>query len=127
MKKILIADDEPGIRQLVRRILGKDYVVIEAQNGEEAVNIAHSQKPDLILMDIMMPKMDGYNACHIIKTDPASKEIPVVMLTGVGLQLNKKLAEQMGANGYITKPFTGQILKDKVDQLLASEKQSSAT
>ena len=68
-KKILIADDEPGIRELVRRVLSKDYVVVEAQNGVEAVNITHSQKPDLILLDIMMPEMDGLTACNTIKKD----------------------------------------------------------
>ncbi len=127
MRKILIADDELGIRELVRRILSKDYVVVEAQNGEEAVNITHSQKPDLILMDIMMPKKDGYTALSEIKSNPDTKSTPVVMLSGIGLELNKKLADSFGANGYITKPFTGQILKANVDQFLSSKKQSSAT
>jgi len=117
-RTVLVVDDEKNIRQLVRRMLGDKCVVLEAQDGEVAVNIARSQKPDLILMDIMMPKIDGYTACHTIKRDPATKAIPVVMLTGVGYELNQKLAEEMGANGYITKPFTLRDLLDIIGQLL---------
>jgi len=118
-KKILIADDETGIRLIVGRILDKDYVVLEATNGEEAVEIAKGQKPDLILMDLIMPKMDGYAACSQIKADPATKGIPVVILTAVGHELNKKFAAEMGAEAYITKPFSIQGLIDVITPLLA--------
>ena len=118
-KKILIADDEPSIRLTVRKMLDKDYIVLEATNGEEAVDIARGQGPDLILMDLMMPKMDGYTACHAIKTDQATKVIPVIMLTAIGHELNKKFAIEMGAEGYITKPFTTQELMDVITPLLA--------
>ena len=118
-KKILIADDETGIRLTVGRILDKDYVVLEAANGEEAVEIAKGQKPDLILMDLIMPKMDGYAACSQIKADEATKGIPVVILTAVGNELNKKFATEMGAEGYITKPFNIQELMDVITPILA--------
>jgi CheY-like chemotaxis protein len=118
-KKILIADDETGIRLTVGRILDKDYVVLEATDGEEAVEIAKVQKPDLILMDLIMPKMDGYAACSQIKTDEATKGIPVVILTAVGNELNKKFAREMGAEGYITKPFNIQELMDVITPILA--------
>ena len=118
-KKILIADDETGIRLTVGRILDKDYVVLEAANGEEAVEIAKGQKPDLILMDLIMPKMDGYAACSQIKADEATKGIPVVILTAVGHELNKKFATEMGAEGYITKPFNIQELMDVITPILA--------
>jgi CheY-like chemotaxis protein len=118
-KKILIADDETGIRLTVGRILDKDYIVLEAANGEEAVEIAKGQKPDLILMDLIMPKMDGYAACSQIKADEATKGIPVVILTAVGNELNKKFATEMGAEGYITKPFNIQELMDVITPLLA--------
>ena len=121
-KKILIADDEPNIRILVSSMLGKDYTVIEASDGEEAIDVAHNQKPDFILMDILMPKVDGYIACHAIKTDPATKAIPVVMLTAVGYELNKRLAEEVGADGYITKPFSSQDLLDTVDRCVTKPK-----
>ena len=118
-KKILIADDETGIRLTLGRALDKDYVVLEATNGEEAVEIAKGQKPDLILMDLIMPKMDGYAACSQIKADEATKGIPVVILTAIGHELNKKFATEMGADGYITKPFNIQELIDLITPLLA--------
>jgi two-component system alkaline phosphatase synthesis response regulator PhoP len=117
-KKILIADDETSIRLTVGRLLGNDYIVLEATNGEEAVEIAKVQKPDLILMDLIMPKMDGYAACSQIKADEATKEIPVVILTAVGNELNKKFAAEMGAEGYITKPFNIQELMDVITPIL---------
>ncbi len=119
-KKILIADDEVNIRLLVSSMLGKDYIVLKASDGEEAINIARSQKPDLILMDIMMPNIDGYIACHTIKKDPVTKAIPIVMLTSIGHELNVKLSQEMGANGYVTKPFSPQDLLDTIGQLLKS-------
>jgi len=117
-KKILIVDDEPSVRALVKKLLGKGYVVLEANDGEEAVNMAFNQKPDLILMDILMPKMDGYTACNKVKKDPLTRAIPVVMLTAVDHELNVKLSQEMGANGYITKPFTPRDLLAAVDQFL---------
>ena len=116
--RVLIADDEPNIRSLVSSMLGKDYVVLEAGDGDEALNIARRQKPDLVLMDIMMPKVDGYSACSIIKTDQTTKGIPVVMLTAIGYELNKELAKKIGADGYITKPFSLQGLLHTIKQFL---------
>ena len=118
-KKVLVVDDEPAVRQLIRRILSKDYAVLEAQNGEEAVNMAQSLKPDVILMDMMMPKMDGLTACHAIKTNQITRGIPVVMLTAIDYELNKKLSKDvMGADEYITKPFNSQALLKTIRQLL---------
>jgi CheY-like chemotaxis protein len=117
-KKILIADDEPGVRLTVIRMLEKDYVVLEATNGEEAVDIVKEQRPDLILMDLMMPRKDGYTACYEIKNDQETKLIPVIILTAVGHELNKKYAVEMGADGYITKPFTIQELTGVITPLL---------
>jgi two-component system alkaline phosphatase synthesis response regulator PhoP len=117
-KKILVADDESSIKLLVRSMLGQDYIVLEAKNGEEAIDIARSQKPALILMDIMMPEMDGYTSCHMIKTDPVTKAIPVVMLTALGYKLNVKLSQEMGADGYLTKPFNSQDLLGVIGKFL---------
>jgi len=115
-KKILVVDDEGVIRHLVRSILGKENIVLEARDGQVAVDIARSQKPDFILMDIMMPNMDGYTACHKIKKDPMTKTIPVVMLTALGQELNMKLGQEMGADGYITKPFSSKVLLDTISR-----------
>lgn len=120
-KKILIVDDEPSVRRTLRKTLSKNYIVLEAEDGEEAVNMARKEKPALVLMDLMMPKMDGYTACHVIKTDPVTKVIRVVMLTVVDHELNVKLGREMGADGYITKPFRSQELLDSVNSFLPSE------
>ena len=91
--------------------------------AREAVNMARSQKPDIILMDILMPRMDGLTACYAIKTDQTTKEIPVVMLTAIDYDLNRKLSEDvMGADGYITKPFSSQLLRGTIKQLLRNSK-----
>ena len=118
-KLILIVEDDPKILKLTRDMLQvSGYITIEATDGKQGVELARARKPDLILMDIMMPEMDGYTACDAIKTDKATSEIPVVMLTAMGYELNKKLAEKLGADGYITKPFTRQELLDKISQFL---------
>lgn len=121
-KTILIVDDEKNVRHLVRSMLGTENTVIEAEDGKVAVHMARRHKPDLILMDIMMPEMDGYTACKTIKTTPVIKVIPVVMLTAVGYELNVKLGQEMGADGYITKPFSHQNLLNTIDRFLKSPK-----
>ena len=121
-KKVLIVDDEENVRYIVRSMLGKENFVLEAKDGEAAVNMARSYKPDIILMDIMMPNMDGYTACHTIKQDPATKAIPVVMLTALGQELNVKLSQEMGADGYITKPFSLNTLTGTVERFLKNPK-----
>lgn len=121
-KTILIADDEETVRTLVKRLLGKTYKVLEADNGEEAVKVAVNQKPDLILMDILMPKMDGLTACYAIKRNQATKEIPVVMLTAVDYELNRKLSQDvMGAQDYITKPFNSEALMSMIAKSLVAK------
>jgi CheY-like chemotaxis protein len=118
-KKILVADDEPSIRSLVKKLLGKNCTILEASDGKEAVALALTEKPDLILMDILMPNMDGLTACYTIRTNEVTKEIPVVMITAVDYELNKKLSQDiMGAHGYITKPFNSKELMDTIGQFL---------
>ena len=120
-QKILIADDEPGVRLLVSRMLEEDYIVLEAADGEEAIDIAKGQQPAIVLMDLMMPKMDGYSACFRIKSDEATKGIKVLILTAVGHELNKKYAKEMCADGYITKPFTYESLVEEMRRLLSNQ------
>ena len=120
-KTILIVEDEPKNMTLTRDMLKiSGYETIEAVDGRQGVEKAKSAKPNLILMDIMMPKMDGYAACLEIKADPATKNIPVIMLTAVGYDLNKRLAKQMGADGYVTKPFSRQQLVDAITLFLGT-------
>ena len=117
-KKVLIVDDEPNVRRLSRKILSNTFDVVEAEDGRQAIEIANNQKPDVILMDMMMPKMDGLTACHAIKKDPTTKSIPVIMVTAIGFELNIKLSQQMGATGYVTKPFSSQDLLNKIGEVL---------
>lgn len=113
-KTVLVADDESSVLYSVRRILGNKYSVIEANNGKEAVSMAQSHRPDIIFMDTMMPEKDGLIALSEIRKNEATKAIPVVMLTGLDFELNKKLAQTMGASGYITKPFKPQDILDAI-------------
>ena len=119
-KKVLIVDDEPNVRRLSRIILNKQFDIIEAEDGRQALEQVTAQKPDVILMDMMMPKMDGLTACHIIKTDPLTKATPIIMVTAIGFELNIRLSQQMGANGYVTKPFLPQELLGKILEVLAN-------
>src|SRR4030042_2690781 len=94
-KVILIVEDDPKSMTLTKDLLKiSGYKTIQASDGQQGVELAKSAKPDLILMDIMMPKKDGYAACHDIKADQTTKHIPIVMLTAVGFDLNKMLAKQ---------------------------------
>ena len=117
-KKILVADDEADIRHLVSQALFKEYIVVEAADGIEAVLKANEEQPDLILLDIMMPRQDGYETCMKIKSAAETRNIPVVMFTGAGCELNRKLGEQLGAAEYITKPFKVEALIKAVKRLV---------
>ena len=119
-KKILVADDEADIRHLIRQTLSKDYEIVEAVDGIEAALKAKEERPDLIMLDIMMPRQDGYKTCMKIKSDEETRNIPVVMLTGVDYELNRKLGEQLGAADYITKPFKLEELIKAVKKLVES-------
>jgi two-component system, OmpR family, alkaline phosphatase synthesis response regulator PhoP len=121
-KKILVVDDEPGVRQLVSRMLSKDYIVIEAANGQEALDLAQSKKPAVILMDMMMPRMDGLTACHVLKMGKNTRDIPVVMLTAIDTEGNRKLAKEVwGADEYLTKPFESRTLFDTIGHFLNAD------
>ncbi len=121
-QKILIADDEQWVRTLVSRMLEEEYTVLEAVDGEQAAVIAKEEKPCIIFMDLMMPNVDGYAACLSIKTDQETRRIPVVMLTAIGHELNKRFAEEMGADGYMTKPFTRESLLEEMQRLMLSHR-----
>jgi len=118
-KTILVVDDEPSILRLVRATLEpKGYNVITVDNGMEAISTAKVKQPDLILLDIMMPKMDGNEVRHKLAEDPRTKDIPVAHLSAVG-DFNQQLeAYDEGAIDYITKPFAPQDLRQHVADLL---------
>lgn len=118
-KKILVIDDDERQLRLTEAILKPNgYDVAVLTTGKNAVDFARSQEPDLILLDIMMPEVDGYTVLNSLKKDSMTKEIPVVMVTAVGYELNKKLADRLGAAGYITKPVDLHGLLDVVKSTL---------
>ena len=119
MTKILIAEDEPDIRELVAFMLRfAGYEVVAAANGEEAVQTASREIPDLILMDVRMPRMTGYDACRIMKATPALHDIPVVFLSAKGQESEIDTGLDAGAYDYILKPFAPFELVTRVTEIL---------
>ena len=119
---LAVDDDEKALRLIEALLTPHGYEVITAQDGGEAITTMTSTKPDLVLMDVFMPKMDGYTALGAIKNDAATREVPVVMVTAADQELNRILAEQLGAAGYITKPFKSPEILNIIDLLLATSK-----
>jgi CheY-like chemotaxis protein len=120
-KKILIVDDEEGIIFLIKRRLVKlGYEVTEAHNGLDGITLAKQKHPDLILLDFMMPELSGLEACRMLKSDPQYESIKIVLLTARDQQKDKDVAKEVGADGYITKPFEPDDLIAKVKELIGS-------
>lgn len=119
-KKVLVVDDEVHIVQIVKFNLEKrgGYIVITAKNGAEGLVVAKEQKPDLILSDVMMPKMSGFEFCKAVKSDAEIKNIPFIILTAKGQETDIKDGELSGADDYITKPFSPKSLLTKVAEIL---------
>jgi DNA-binding response OmpR family regulator len=118
-KKILVAEDEPDIRGLIvfsLRYAG--FQVVEAFNGEDAVEKATKEIPDLILLDVRMPKMTGYEACAALKAQKSTREIPVVFLSARGQESEIKKGLELGAEEYILKPFAPDELYRRVEGIL---------
>jgi DNA-binding response OmpR family regulator len=120
MAKILIAEDERDIRDLITFTLGfAGFEVVAASNGEEAVNLARKEIPDLILMDVRMPRMTGYEACAIMKADANLKDIPVIFLSAKGQDSEIQTGLQAGAADYLLKPFAPDQLTERIQTVLA--------
>ena len=118
-KHILVVEDQPDSRQIIRNMLtGTDYEITEAENGEEALTAIAKQRPDLILMDIQLPIMDGYTATNQIKADPALRSIPIIAVTSYALAGEEKKARAAGCDDYVTKPFSPRELLAKIRQYL---------
>ncbi len=118
-EKILIVDDQPEITDLIRFILKKqNYESVIAFNGLEGLNKARSEMPDLILLDITMPDMNGYEVCEKLKSDPATAQIPIIMLTARDMGEDFEKAMEKKADWYITKPFDPKHLLKRIAYLL---------
>jgi twitching motility two-component system response regulator PilH len=122
MGRILVVDDEPHIVKLVAFSLERaGHEVLQATDGEHGVEVATATLPDLILMDVMMPVMTGFDALDRLKADPATSHIPVVMLSAKSQHYEQEEGLRRGALQYICKPFTPRDLADTVDRILAGE------
>lgn len=119
---ILIVEDNLELRQFIKSIFETDYDVLEAENGEMAIEIANNHKVDLIVSDVMMPKMDGIELCHLIKNNILTSHIPVLLLTAKTSEDDQKQGFQTGADAYITKPFDANMLELRVNNLLKTRK-----
>ncbi|MEA1965153.1 MAG: response regulator, partial [Candidatus Aerophobetes bacterium] len=97
----------------------KDYEIINASGGKETLKKARLEKPDLLLLDIVMPGMDGFEVCRQLRRELQPKQIPIIMLTAKGEEADKKKGREVGANDYITKPFSPSALLSKIEEILA--------
>jgi len=117
--KTLVVDDEIYIVHILDFSLGMEgYEVITALDGEQALEKVKAEKPDLIVLDIMMPKLDGYEVCKNIKSSAETQHIPVILLSAKGRNVDQKLGFDVGADDYITKPFSPRKLVERINQLL---------
>jgi len=118
-KRVLIVDDEPDIVESVKFSLELENIeCLEAYDGEDALYKAKSEKPDLIILDIMLPKINGYKIARLLKFDQKYKNIPIIMLTARTQEKDVKLGEETGADKYITKPFDMDLLVNAVKEYL---------
>jgi two-component system, cell cycle response regulator DivK len=119
-KRILVVEDQEDNRQIIRDLLSAtDYELSEAENGEEALAAVAKQRPDLILMDIQMPVMDGYEATRRIKADPALRAIPIIAITSYALSGDEQKARKAGCDDYVPKPYSPRQLLTKIQQYLS--------
>lgn len=118
-KKILVVDDEPDVASLLTLMLkSQGYNVISAGDGQEALEKARGENPDLILLDIMLPRLDGYKVARMLKFDENFSHIPIIMLTAKIQERDRQTGLEMGANDYVTKPFDTAALLGKIKDLL---------
>ena len=118
-KRILVVDDEAELVKAVQvRLKHEGHEVLTARDGQEGLEKARKEKPDLIILDLMLPKMDGYKVCGLLKADTRYSKIPIIMFTARAQESDVKMGKEVGANAYITKPFEHQVLLDKIAELL---------
>jgi two-component system cell cycle response regulator DivK len=118
-KTILVVEDQEDNRQILRDLLtNAGYEMQEAENGEEALTAVKKRRPDLILMDIQLPVMDGYEATRRIKADPETKSIPIIVVTSYALSGDETKARESGCDAYVTKPYSPRALLAKIKEFL---------
>lgn len=118
---ILLVDDEPNIVLSLEVLLrGAGYHVRVAPDGDAALQACRDQVPDLIVLDVMLPRRDGYEVCRLLREKPAWRNVPVIMLTAKGRETERETGIAMGADAYITKPFSNRTILERVETLLAT-------
>jgi len=119
-KRILLVDDEKDLTYAVSlQLEANNFEVLLANDGQEALEIARRKKPDLIILDLMLPKIDGFKVCRMLKFDEKYKNIPIILFTARAQEADKKLGKEVGADCYITKPFDSKELLAKINELLS--------
>ena len=126
MRKLLIAEDESGIRRLVRMTLeSEDYEIIEASDGEQALTMAREKRPELVLLDVMMPRRTGLEVCRLLKADDDTAGMTIVMLTARAQDSDLREARAAGCDDYFMKPFSPVALLRKVDEIFAARSRAT--
>jgi DNA-binding response OmpR family regulator len=122
-RSVLVVDDEPSILLALEFVMkNAGFAVRTARNGEEAIKALGEERPDLLLLDVMIPPPDGYDVCQRVRSTPALKDIPIIMLTARGRDVEREKGLAMGADDYVTKPFSTRDLMTKVRELLEDER-----
>ena len=121
-RKILVVDDDAAICNLagacIRHVLGESYRVSYARNGKKALEAVQREHPDLVLLDILMPVVDGFEVCRQLKSSPETESIPILFLTGLGEEANIEKGLALGGDGYVVKPFNAVTLAAQITELL---------
>ncbi len=117
-KKVLFVEDESQIREIIlARLTAMDFEVVVAKDGLEGLRLVRTKRPDMVLLDLILPKLDGYKLCRMIKFDTTLEHIPVIICSALGSDEDKKLAEQAGADAYMIKPFDMDLFVSLVQKL----------
>jgi len=120
MKKVLVVDDEVHITNIVKFTLENEgFSVITASDGQEGLKLARQEKPDLIVLDLMLPNIDGYKICRLLKFDEKFRHIPIILLSARSSEADRQLGKEVGADYYMAKPFDPEELSLKVKELVA--------
>lgn len=121
-KKILIVEDDPSFSRAINHIIQKEgYDVITASNGITGLRMAKEDKPDLLILDVMLPGLDGFEICNRLRHEPQTAKLPIIMLSAKGQAADKTTGLKVGANEYLTKPVDRVVLLEKLTSLLAKE------
>jgi len=127
-KKILIIEDDPATQRLVDYSLRQEgYEVITASNGLDGIRKALGESPDLVILDVMLPGMDGFEICYRLRSEPATKKLPILMFSAKAQEIDKDTGIKVGADEYLTKPSPPAEIVSRVAKLLAAKKGTTAT